>query len=127
MATTNIVTKRCIVCDSEFNGYASQLYCSDYCRPKKQRNSYPQQKLRGELRKRELIELSGGKCKICGYDKCIAALSFHHRQESEKSFGLDVRSISNRSMETIMAEFEKCDLLCLNCHQEYHYLNNPNT
>lgn len=29
-------------------------------------------------RKRKLVELKGGKCEICGYNKCIEALEFHH-------------------------------------------------
>ena len=57
----------------------------------------------------------------CGYDKNLAALSFHHEDEVEKNHQLDMRSLSNRRMEAVMREFEKCILLCANCHMETHY------
>lgn len=57
----------------------------------------------------------------CGYSKNLAALSFHHENEDAKSHELDMRSLSNRRMETVMQEFEKCVLLCANCHMELHY------
>ena len=30
------------------------------------------------------IEYKGGKCEICGYDKCIDALEFHHLNSYKK-------------------------------------------
>lgn len=73
---------------------------------------------RGLERKQKLVDLKGGCCKGCGYKKCIRALSFHHRDPSTKQFGLEIRSIRGLSWETVLAEVEKCDLLCLNCHME---------
>jgi len=63
----------------------------------------------------------GGGCRICGYAKNLAALEFHHRDESAKLFQLDLRSLSNRSWNRIEAEVQKCDLVCSNCHKEIHY------
>jgi hypothetical protein len=83
-------------------------------------NSYDYQKLRGLKRKIELINLRGGKCEKCGYDKNLAAFEFHHRITDEKTFNLDMRHLSNQSMGVIMEEFKKCDLLCANCHREFH-------
>ena len=31
-----------------------------------------------KLRKQQAIDYLGSKCKICGYNKCAAALEFHH-------------------------------------------------
>ena len=75
--------------------------------------------LRRNKLKKKLIELKGGKCKICGYEKCIASLCFHHRDKTEKEFVLS-RNF-NKSWEKIKKEAEKCDLLCANCHTELHY------
>jgi hypothetical protein len=83
-------------------------------------NTYEYQKLRGLKRKLELIELKGGCCKECGYNKNIASFEFHHRDPRQKEYQLDVRKLSNTSMIKLMSEVEKCDLLCANCHRELH-------
>ena len=33
------------------------------------------------------VKYKGDKCQICGYNKCIKALEFHHLDENEKEFG----------------------------------------
>ncbi len=73
---------------------------------------------RGKTRKVKLVEMKGGKCQKCGYDKCLRSLSFHHRDRSDKKFQLDSRTIQSKSWDLIKKEVEKCDLLCLNCHME---------
>ncbi len=67
--------------------------------------------------KRILVEEAGGRCMLCGYDRCIAALEFHHREPSQKSFGLSRRGIT-RAIDKVRAEAAKCVLLCSNCHAE---------
>ena len=84
-------------------------------------NNYVKQQKRAWSRKLELVEMMGGKCCCCGYDKNIAALEFHHTNPKEKGFQLDSRHLSNTSMERIMEESKKCILLCSNCHKEVHY------
>ena len=66
--------------------------------------------------KRRLIELKGGKCEFCGYDKCASALEFHHLDEKEDK----ISNIYNRSWKRILAEVEKTRLVCANCHREIH-------
>lgn len=83
-------------------------------------NTYEYQKLRGLKRKVELIELKGGCCEKCGYDKNVAAFDFHHKDPKEKSYQLNMRRLSNSSMLKLMVEVEKCELLCANCHRELH-------
>lgn len=34
------------------------------------------------------LEYKGNKCSICGYDKCLGALEFHHLDSEEKDFGI---------------------------------------
>lgn len=69
--------------------------------------------------KRISIEYKGGKCEKCGYDKCPAALSFHHRDPAEKD--LKWKNLKNCSFEKLKTELDKCDLLCHNCHAELHW------
>jgi len=90
---------------------------------KEQKNIYSYQKKRAIKRKLYLIDLRGSCCEICGYNKNLAALEFHHKKPGEKESQLDMRKLSNSSMDWIMKEFEKCKVVCANCHREVH---NPN-
>lgn len=65
------------------------------------------------------IEFKGGKCNICGYDKCNAALELHHIDKRKKDFGLSMNGIT-RSWEKTKKELQKCILVCSNCHREIH-------
>jgi DNA-binding transcriptional ArsR family regulator len=64
-----------------------------------------------------LVADAGGCCSICGYDRHVGALQFHHRDGSLKEFGLADRGLT-RSLESVRAEAAKCVLLCANCHAE---------
>lgn len=69
--------------------------------------------------KHELILYKGGKCEICGYNKCDAALEFHHKNPDEKEFGIAYKGYT-RSLEECKKEVDKCILVCANCHREIH-------
>ena len=69
--------------------------------------------------KQMAVEFLGGECIICGYNKCIGGLTFHHQDGSSKSFGISSKGIS-RGWEVIKRELRKCVLLCTNCHAEVH-------
>ena len=62
-------------------------------------------------------ERGGAKCQICGYDKCVAALEFHHRNPAEK----DPQWRRGWSLDRLRNELNKCDILCANCHREVHW------
>lgn len=68
-------------------------------------------------KKRKLVELFGGRCKLCGYKRYIGSLDFHHRNPKEKSFSLSVKGLCY-SWKDILKEANKCVLLCKNCHME---------
>jgi len=85
------------------------------------RNNYTYQTHRALKRKTHLINSRGGRCEICGYNKNLAVLEFHHLDRGTKESQLDQRTLSNSSMEFILSEFEKCQVLCANCHREVHY------
>lgn len=86
-------------------------------------NSYENQKKRGIERKIYFINNLGGCCSKCGYNKNLAALEFHHVNPESKEFQIDIRRLSNTSMDKLQEEIHKCILLCANCHREEH---NPN-
>lgn len=67
--------------------------------------------------KDKLIEYKGGKCVICGYNKCSRSMDFHHLDPNEKNFGI---SGSTKSISKLKKEVDKCILVCKNCHGEIH-------
>jgi predicted HNH restriction endonuclease len=68
-----------------------------------------------ELRKRA-VEYLGGKCRLCDYDKCLAAFDFHHTDPMTKDFTISEATSWARAK----PELDKCELLCANCHREVH-------
>ena len=88
-----------------------------HCFPEKAAQS---QKSRRRNFKLELVKLRGSKCQVCGYDKCLPALDFHHVDKTKKSFSIS-NSFRLRGNKTIiLEEIKKCVLLCSNCHHEVH-------
>ncbi|HEX8086762.1 MAG TPA: helix-turn-helix domain-containing protein [Solirubrobacteraceae bacterium] len=64
-----------------------------------------------------LVAEAGGACALCGYDRCIAALQFHHRDPATKRLEIAGRGTA-LSLRTLREEARKCVLLCGNCHAE---------
>lgn len=119
----NNIQIECLICGQQFisNNY-SRKYCYQ-CSPK---GKTPTEQLRYKKRaiKQQLIYYKGGKCEICGYNKCQAALEFHHINPLEKEFQLSYIDINGTTvtMDTLKKEVDKCLLVCANCHAEIHYL-----
>ena len=115
--------EKCNNCQADLSGNQTK-WCSVKCKQSTANNkfqNYQAQQERGRSRKRDLIKMKGGGCEICGYNKSLAALSFHHLDPSTKLFQLDIRSLSNRKINYILDEASKCQLLCSNCHMEVHH------
>jgi hypothetical protein len=68
--------------------------------------------------KRQAVEYLGGKCCLCGYDRCLEALIFHHL-DGTKEFGIGAKGYT-RSWAAVREELAKCLLVCANCHSEIH-------
>lgn len=64
-----------------------------------------------------LVAESGGCCRICGYNRCVAALAFHHVDPLTKRLGISAGGLT-LSAAAVRAEAAKCILLCANCHAE---------
>jgi hypothetical protein len=114
--------ERCHSCRSPLSG-RQRKFCSRRCKnadTNTRLQSYEAQQARGAARKLQLVQEAGGRCLRCGYAKNLAALTWHHRHPADKSFDLDLRALSNRSMTAVRAEIGKCELLCANCHAEEH-------
>lgn len=64
-----------------------------------------------------LIQEMGGKCKVCGYNKSIAAFDFHHLDPETKEKD---NKFSDMTLANAREEIKKCILVCANCHREIH-------
>jgi len=101
-----------------------------YCKTCTKRNNREYARGRGDKQKdryadlkRPFIEALGGKCCRCGYDTYLSALDFHHVAPETKKFNLS-KIFASTTKDTIpykevMAEANKCALLCANCHRAY--------
>ena len=65
------------------------------------------------------VEYKGSRCQVCGYNRCIEALGFHHQNSSGKDFSISEKGYT-RSWAKVKEELDKCKLLCANCHREIH-------
>jgi hypothetical protein len=61
------------------------------------------------------IKLERG-CMDCGYRAHAEALDFDHRDPDTKG-GNIAQMTSSASLERIIVEIEKCDVVCANCHR----------
>ena len=82
-------------------------------------NGHKQQTNFRKKRKEQLVALKGGGCVICGYNKCVRSLHFHHIDPKNKLFDL-CSSMTVKPLLEIKKEVDKTILLCSNCHGEIH-------
>ncbi len=62
----------------------------------------------------------GGKCTICGYDKVISALDYHHVDPKSKDSMLSTAMRNGYAWKRVVEEARKCTLVCCRCHREIH-------
>lgn len=88
-----------------------------YSRCKKCHSIYTTNRFRKN--KLRAVQYKGGCCEMCGYNKCVDSLHFHHKDPKTKDSCFD--NFKSRIFEKIKYELDKCILLCANCHGELHY------
>lgn len=71
-------------------------------------------------KKLKAIDYLGGKCEMCDNNKWYH-LEFHHLKDKEYIIS---DMIKNFRWSKIKNELDKCQLLCKNCHNEFHYKEN---
>lgn len=112
-------TKICSKCKEEKN--IDEFY---FKKSEKRFNSwckkcvYQSQNDRRKVLKKRAIDLLGGKCQICGYNRNLASIDFHHKDPSQKEYVWE--KLRRKTWEDIVTELKKCMVVCKNCHSEIH-------
>lgn len=109
-------TSRCKVCRSK-----AQKDRINNNREKHRATRRKYENKKGAKQKQKAVDYKGGKCSICGYHKCFAALEFHHINPGEKEISISSKWCSLK-WGTIQRELDKCILVCANCHREIHHV-----
>lgn len=90
-------------------------------RPEQYKAKVAKNKRRRLITRERAIQFLGGKCKKCGYNKCSAAMDFHHIDPKTKEMDLSKAFTKlRRSFDSLIPELKKCELLCCRCHRELH-------
>lgn len=143
-AIIKLRSKRCNLCNNKYNAskrttprVTENPFCNTCGILKTKENTYSPadgkwaptcRECRQEIGRRSqeglkqgCVDYKGGCCQVCGYNKCLAALDFHHLDPTEKDFTV-ARKKLNIKDDKMRAELDKCVLLCANCHREEHRL-----
>jgi hypothetical protein len=110
--------RHCIQCDALLRDKGWERYAKVCGKCYKAKIREIDKQLRAEMR-----AAFGGCCCRCGYDRCIAALHFHHKDSSEKRLWNTTRVTGGRgstSVREVRAHPERFELVCANCHFEIH-------
>ena len=71
-----------------------------------------------------LRDIKSRGCSICGYNKCVDSIDFHHislKNNRERDISSMVSKINSRvGIRRIIKEVSKCIIVCSNCHREIH-------
>ena len=73
-----------------------------------------------KVSKKRIIDAMGGKCCVCGYNRCQEALALHHLDPSKKDISLGGVRANPKCWNSIVVELRKCVLICHVCHTEVH-------
>ncbi len=105
-----------------YNQITAELGCSKgtvayHCGPGQQAKTLQRQRDKRNKVRRYLQSLKEEKsCADCGVNYPYFVMDFDHLPEYEKSF--DIATFSkHHTMEDVMVEVTKCDVVCANCHR----------
>lgn len=119
--------KRNLVCRLKDWGYSNKLLleeidkCDIICANCHREHHYSGRPYYGNKKGRYVYKIKEESCcSTCGINKW-QCLDFHHRNESDKicNIGRMIRE-GKYSLENVIDEMKKCDIVCVNCHRGIH-------
>lgn len=107
-----------------YNEIVAVLGCSKatvayHCSEKVKQNFRDSRNKNRKKSVRDIKTAAGGKCVICGYDRCNRNLTFHHKDPTKKVGGIGELAYTAGKAQAI-EEAKKCILVCCRCHGEIH-------
>lgn len=101
---------KCRACQREWYGnyYQSSPKEKDRLSKKKARQIHENRQL--------LKKLKNVPCMDCGQSYPSFVMDFDHRDPSKKKFSVG-SAVRDHTLDAIMKEIEKCDVVCANCHR----------
>lgn len=97
----------------------------DYAKAKYDSDSPEQKAYRADVTRRfwdriwvQVRERKEVPCADCGVSYPHYVMDFDHRPDEIKLFGIANARGQSRTLEEIMVEIDKCDVVCANCHRE---------
>lgn len=113
-----------------WNGYKARLeyHCrachSDYTHDHYIKNKQ-YYKNKAARRRRELQDWMAEQKSILKCSRCVeshaACLEFHHTDPTQKDENLSTAVNRGWSVQRLISEIEKCEVVCSNCHRKLHY------
>lgn len=139
MSEFNIEHKLCSKCRAkkplkEFNfRHRATGIRHSYCRTcgnqltrhhyKQNKRQYLDRNLRAYLKRREFVrEIKSRPCADCGVQYPYYVMDFDHREGESKKYELSC--VDRMTMQAILRETAKCDVVCANCHRERTHQRN---
>ena len=118
-----VIMNKCISCDEPIVPHTGhdrrRVHCSQ-CLPDGLTHA-GKSRLSKNLRTRQAQEDKEKQgCTACGYNRCGAALDWHHPNKDKE---LNPGQALARSWAMYQEEISRCVLLCANCHREHHHYN----
>lgn len=76
-------------------------------------------KIRRSIKRNAVIQykIDNPFCTDCGIEYPYFVLEFDHLPQFKKSFPLSAAGHKDRNMDEILAEIDKCEIVCSNCHR----------
>ena len=68
--------------------------------------------------KETCIDYLGGECWSCKGEFPVSVFDFHHLDPAQKD--VEVSKLTFKPWDEVVAELDKCALLCSNCHRQAH-------
>jgi hypothetical protein len=113
-------TRTCHVCKETKPMEQYKRGEGNLCKQCSAKRDHKREDIRSLKNKLLINEIKKQGCIICGYNKCMSALDWHHINPSNKHKDISSSMITRRSMSRVLDEIAKCVLLCANCHRELH-------